>query len=282
MEHHANIVPWQLAGAKTVPIPVLENGELDMVAAEKLVIAGPKLLAVAHVSNVLGTVNPIAQLCRMAKAHGVPVMVDGAQAVSHLPVDLTTLGADFYCFSGHKLFGPTGVGVLWARKELLEAMPPYQGGGDMIDQVTFEGTTFAPAPQKFEAGTPNISGVLGLDAAIQWLVAQDRPAIAAHEHRLLEYGTALLLQIPGLRLFGTAPGKIGALAFTLEGVHPHDLASLLDTDGICIRAGHHCTQPLHRAFGLTATARASLSCYSTREELDALAASVRKAQQMFA
>jgi cysteine desulfurase/selenocysteine lyase len=282
MEHHANVVPWQLAGARTVPIPVTDAGELDLAAAERLLAGGCSLLAVVHASNALGTVNPIADLCRMARAHGVPVLVDGAQAVGHLPVDVAELGCDFYCFSGHKLFGPTGIGVLWARREHLAAMPPWQGGGDMIDSVTFERTTFAPAPSKFEAGTPHIAGVVGLMAAIDWLERQDRQALHEHEQQLLAYGTELLGGIAGLTLIGTAADKIGVLTFTLDGVHPHDVASLLDADGICVRAGHHCTQPLHRRLGVPATARASFGPYNTAAELDLLASSLRRAAAMFA
>ncbi len=282
MEHHANIVPWQLAGARTVPIPVTDRGELDLEAAERLLAGGCSMLAVVHVSNALGTINPIVELCRMARAHGVPVLVDGAQAVGHFPVDVEALGCDFYCFSGHKLFGPTGIGVLWAKAEHLKRMPPWQGGGDMIETVGFDRTTYAPAPTKFEAGTPHIAGVIGLVAAIDWLERQDRDAIHEHEMHLLERGTELLTAIDGLRLIGTAAEKIGVLTFTLDGVHPHDLASLLDADGVCIRAGHHCTQPLHRRFGVNATARASLAAYNTEGELEVLAASLRRARELFA
>lgn len=282
MEHHANIVPWQLAGARTAPIPVTDAGELDLDAAERLLSGPCRLLAVAHVSNAIGTVNPIAELCRMARARGVPVLVDGAQAVGHMPVDVAALDCDFYCFSGHKLFGPMGIGVLWSRREHLASMPPWQGGGDMIDTVTFERTTFAPPPSKFEAGTPNVAGVVGLVAAIGWLEAQDRAGIAEHERAMLATGQQVLSEIPGLRLIGTAKHKVATLTFTLDGVHPHDVASLLDVDGICIRAGHHCTQPLHRRFGLTATARVSLSAYNTFAELDVLASSLRRSAELFA
>jgi cysteine desulfurase/selenocysteine lyase len=281
MEHHANIVPWQLAGARTVAIPITDSGELDLVAADVLLATGPLLLAVCHVSNALGTINPIAELCRMARRHGVPVLVDGAQAAPHLPIDVQALGCDFYCFSGHKVFGPTGIGVLWARASHLEAMPPYQGGGDMIDLVTFGGTTYAPAPRKFEAGTPHIAGAIGLDAALAWLESLDRPAIRHEEDELLAYGTGLLQEIPGLRLVGTAREKAGILTFVIDGVHPHDIASILDGDGVCIRAGHHCTQPLHRRLGVPATARASLALYSSRSDLDALARGLARIQRMF-
>ena len=281
MEHHANIVPWQLVGAATVPIPITPAGELDLAVAERLLATKPRLLAVVHVSNALGTINPIAELCRMAHAHGVPVLVDGAQAVSHFPVDMRALNCDFYCFSAHKLFGPTGIGVLWAKREHLESMPPAQGGGDMIDRVTFEKTTFAPSPQKFEAGTPHIAGAIGLAAAIEWLEGQDRDALHAHEAALLEAGTDALQAVPGLHLVGTAADKVGILTFTMDGIHPHDVASLLDGEGVCIRAGHHCTQPLHAQLGLTATARASLAPYNTLAEIEALAAALRFARKIF-
>ena len=281
MEHHANIVPWQLVGATTVPIPITPEGELDLTAAERLLATRPRLLAVVHVSNALGSINPIAELCRMAQAFGVPVLVDGAQAVSHFPVDVRALGCDFYCFSGHKLFGPTGIGVLWAKREHLERMPPAQGGGDMIDQVTFAQTTFAPAPQKFEAGTPHIAGAVGLAAAIDWLESQDREALHAHEAALLAAGTTALQAVPGLRLVGTAAAKVGILTFTMDGIHPHDIASLLDGEGVCIRAGHHCTQPLHQYLGVAATARASLAPYNTLAEIETLTAALESARRIF-
>jgi len=281
MEHHANIVPWQLVGATTVPIPITAAGELDLAATERLLATRPRLLAVVHVSNALGTINPIAELCRMARAHGVPVLVDGAQAVSHFPVDVQALGCDFYCFSGHKLFGPTGIGVLWAKREHLERMPPAQGGGDMIDRVTFETTTFAPSPQKFEAGTPHIAGAIGLSAAIDWLEGQDRDAIHTHEMSLLAAGTTLLQEVPGLRLVGAPAEKVGILTFTMDGIHPHDIASLLDGEGVCIRAGHHCTQPLHASLGLAATARASLAPYNTLAEIETLASALHSARRTF-
>lgn len=281
MEHHANIVPWQLAGARLVPIPVTDRGELDLDAAARLLATGPALLAVVHVSNTLGTINPIAELAAMARQHGVPVLVDGAQAVGHFPVDLTTLGVDFYCFSGHKLFGPTGTGVLWARREHLTSMPPYQGGGDMIDRVSFERTTFAPAPQKFEAGTPNIAGVIGMDAAIRWIEAQDRAAWQAHDQELLAHGRAMLAELPGIRLLAEPAHSVGVLTFTMEGAHPHDIASILDSVGICIRAGHHCTQPLHARFGVPATARASFGPYTTPGEIHALVAGLHKVRELF-
>jgi cysteine desulfurase/selenocysteine lyase len=281
MEHHANIVPWQLAGAKTVAIPISDAGELDLAAAERLLAAGCEMLAVCHVSNALGTINPVAELCQLARKHGVPVLIDGAQAAPHLAIDVQAIGCDFYCFSGHKVYGPTGIGALWAKQEHLAAMPPYQGGGDMIDLVTFEGTTYAPAPRRFEAGTPHIAGALGLDVALQWLESLDREAIRAEEAHLLAYGTGRLGEIPGLRLIGTAKEKAGILTFVIEGVHPHDIASILDGDGVCIRAGHHCTQPLHRRLGVPATARASLAAYSTCTDLDVLVRGLARIQRMF-
>ncbi|MGH7582938.1 MAG: aminotransferase class V-fold PLP-dependent enzyme [Gemmatimonadales bacterium] len=281
MEHHGNIVPWQLAGASTRPIPIFDDGDLDLAAAERLLAGGPALLAVTHVSNVLGTINPIAELSRMARRHGVPVLVDGAQAAPHLPVDVRALGCDFYCFSGHKLFGPTGIGVLWAREEHLRAMPPYQGGGDMIDEVTFARTTYAPPPRRFEAGTPDIAGAVGLDAAMSWLGEQDRDGIAGHEDALRDHALSALGALPGLRVLGAPARRAAVVAFTVDGVHPHDLASLLDADGICVRAGHHCTQPLHRRFGLQATARASFAPYNTHDDVDALAAAIARARKVF-
>jgi cysteine desulfurase/selenocysteine lyase len=281
MEHHANIVPWQLVGAKTVAIPVTDAGELDLVAAERLLASGPRLLAVVHASNAIGTINPIATLTAMAKRHGVPVLVDGAQGAVHLELDIPALDCDFYCFSGHKVFGPTGVGVLWARRAHLEAMPPWQGGGDMIDRVTFERTTFAPVPHKFEAGTPDIGGVIGLDAALRWIMALDRPAVAAYEARLLAEGIAMLAGLDGVTQVGKPAENVGILTFTVDGAHPHDVASLLDQDGICVRAGHHCTQPLHRRFDLPATVRASIAPYTTSEEIAALGRSLVRIREMF-
>ena len=281
MEHHANIVPWQLAGATTLAIPVSDAGELDLVAAERMLAQGPSLLAVAHVSNALGTINPVAELCRMARAHGVPVLVDGAQAAPHLAIDVLGLGCDFYAFSSHKVFGPTGIGALWARREHLAAMPPYQGGGDMIDVVTFERTTFAPAPRKFEAGTPHIAGAVGLAAALNWLDSHDRAAIRAHESRMHDVASELLAGIPGLRLVGTATHKAAVVAFSLHGAHPHDVASMLDGDGVCVRAGHHCTQPLHRRMGLPATVRASFAPYNTLGDVDVLVRALTKVRKVF-
>lgn len=280
MEHHANIVPWQLVGATTLPIPISDIGELDLAAAERMLHQGASLLAVTHVSNTLGTVNPVADLCRMARAAGVPVLIDGAQAAAHVAIDVAALGCDFYCFSGHKVFGPTGIGVLWSKREHLAAMPPYQGGGDMIDEVSFERTTFAAPPRRFEAGTPDIAGAVGLHAALDWLTSQDREAIHAHEDGLRDYAIEALSAIPGIQLVGTAPDKAAVIAFTLRGAHAHDIASLLDGDGICVRAGHHCTQPLHRRLGLTSTARASFALYNTRSDVDALARGLAGVRQV--
>ena len=281
MEHHANIVPWQLAGARTIAIPITDAGEIDMVAAERMLGQQPALLAVSHVSNVLGTVNPVDVLCRMARAQGVPVLIDGAQAAPHMPIDVAAIDCDFYCFSGHKVFGPTGIGVLWARRKHLEAMPPYQGGGDMIDEVTFAGTTFAPAPRKFEAGTPHIAGAVGLTAALTWLQAQNRMELQAHEDALRDHARERLAEVPGLHIVGTASGKAAVHAFTLDGVHPHDVASLLDDEGVCVRAGHHCTQPLHQRLGLPATVRASFALYNTHDEVDALVRGLFRVRQVF-
>ena len=282
MEHHANIVPWQLAGATTIAIPVTDAGELDLAAAERMLADGPSLLAVVHVSNTLGTINPIAQLCRMAHAHGVPVVVDGAQAAPHIPVNVAELGCDFYAFSSHKTFGPTGIGALWAKREHLEAMVPYQGGGDMIDLVTFERTTYAEVPRRFEAGTPHIAGAVGLAVALKWITSLDRPAVQAHEEQLMNAASEQLSAISGLRLVGTAPHKAAVVAFTLDGAHPHDVASMLDGEGVCVRAGHHCTQPLHKRLGLSASVRASFAPFNNQGDVDALVKGMHKVRKVFA
>ena len=281
LEHHANIVPWQLVGARTVPIPITDAGDLDLAAAERLLSEGPRLLAVCHASNAIGTINPLVELIALAKRHGVPTLIDGAQAAAHLQLNIPELGCDFYCFSGHKVFGPTGVGVLWARSELLEAMPPWQGGGDMIDRVSFDRTTFAPVPHKFEAGTPDIGGVLGLDAALRWMMALDHSAVANHEGELLGHGLSMLDSLDGVNRVGSPRENIGVLTFTVEGAHPHDVASLLDQDGICVRAGHHCTQPLHRRLNVPATVRASIAPYNTVEEIEALGHSLQRVRGVF-
>jgi cysteine desulfurase / selenocysteine lyase len=286
MEHHSNIVPWQMLceenGARLRVIPITDAGELDLDEYARLLGPRTKLVAVAHVSNALGTINPVEQIVRLAHDRGIPVLIDGAQAVAHMTVDVQAIGCDFYAFSGHKVFGPTGIGVLYGRATLLDAMPPYHGGGDMIRSVTFEQTLYADTPQKFEAGTPNIAGVVGLDAAIAYLTDLDLDRVAAYEHDLLAYGTDALSSIGGLRLTGTAPRKAAILAFVIDGIHPHDLGTILDRDGIAIRAGHHCCQPLMARLGVAATARASLASYNTREDIDALVASIRTAKAVFA
>ena len=286
MEHHSNIVPWQMLcqekGARLVVAPIDEAGVLDLAGLERLLGPRTRLLAVTHVSNALGTVNPIRRICALAHAKGVPVVVDGAQGAPHRPADVQEMGCDFYAFSGHKIYGPTGIGVLWGKAEHLEAMPPWQGGGDMILSVTFEKTVYNRIPYKFEAGTPNMAGAVGLGAALDWLEALPRDAAWAHEDELLAYGTAALARIPGLRLVGTAPEKTAVLSFVMEDVHPHDIGTVLDREGIAIRTGHHCAQPLMQRYGLPATARASLGLYNTREEIDALAAGLEKVRRMFA
>jgi cysteine desulfurase/selenocysteine lyase len=286
MEHHSNIVPWQMLGeeqgARLRVIPITDAGELDLDEYVRLLGPRTKLVAVTHVSNALGTINPVEQIVRLAHDRGIPVLIDGAQAVAHMTVDVQAIGCDFYAFSGHKVFGPTGIGVLYGRASLLEAMPPYQGGGDMIRSVTFERTLYADAPQKFEAGTPNIAGVVGLDAAIAYLTDVGLDRVTAYEHELLAYGTEALSSIDGLRLTGTAGHKAAILAFVIDGIHPHDLGTILDRDGIAIRAGHHCCQPLMARLGVAATARASLAFYNTREDVDALVASIRTAKAVFA
>jgi len=286
MEHHSNIVPWQLVAAQRGAVvraaPVNEAGELDLDGLQRLLTKRTKMVAVVHLSNALGTINPVKRIAEMAHAAGALVLVDGAQSAAHLPVDVQEIGCDFFAFSGHKLFGPTGIGALWGREALLDRMPPWQGGGDMIGTVSMEGSTWAPLPAKFEAGTPHIAGAVGLEAAIDFLAGFDPSAVAAHEHDLLAYATALVGAMPEVTLVGTAREKASVLSFTVDGVHPHDLGTVLDAEGICIRAGHHCAQPLMRRFGLVATARASFSIYNTREDVDALAAGVEKAKEMLA
>jgi cysteine desulfurase/selenocysteine lyase len=285
MEHHSNIVPWQMLcerrGARLRVAPINDRGELLLDELKALIGERTKLVAITHVSNVLGTVNPIRAVTEIAHAAGARVLVDGAQAAPHLPVDVQALGCDFYALSGHKMYGPTGIGVLYGRRELLEEMPPYQGGGDMILSVSFEKTVYNNAPYKFEAGTPNLVGAVGLGVAIDFLTGLDREALAAHEHDLLAHGTEALLLVPGLRLIGTASVKQAVLSFVLDGVHPHDIGTILDREGVAIRTGHHCTQPLLSRLGLSATARASLACYSTRAEIDALVAGLETVQEAF-
>ncbi len=285
MEHHSNIVPWQLACAQTGAVlrvaPIGDDGALDLDAFDALLGPRTRLVCVVHVSNALGTVNPVQELVRRARAAGAVVLVDGAQAIAHTTVDVQAIGCDFYAFSGHKVYGPTGIGALYGRHELLQAMPPWQGGGDMIRTVSFESSTWADAPQRFEAGTPNVAGVVGLGAAIDYLREVGVERIAAHEHALLEYGTRAMQAVPGLRLIGTAPGKAGILSFTIDGIHPHDLGTILDTEGVAIRAGHHCTMPLMQRFGIPGTARASLALYNDESDIDALVAAIRRAQDLF-
>lgn len=286
MEHHANIVPWQLlcesTGAVLKVIPVTEEGELEMPAFEQLLSEKTKLVSVVHASNSLGTINPVEDIVAKSHAVGAKVLLDGAQAVGHFPVDVQSLGCDFYVFSGHKLFSATGIGVVWGKYDLLDAMPPYQGGGDMINQVSFDGTTFKAPPGRFEAGTPHISGAIAMAASIHYLASLDREALLAHEHELLDHATERLAGIEGLKIYGTAPEKVSLVSFTLEGTHPHDMATVLDADGIAIRAGHHCTQPLLQRYGIPATARASFAFYNTKEEIDKLAESLMKIQVLFA
>ena len=285
MEHHANIVPWQMIceekGARLRVAPISDAGELLLGELEALIGPRTRLLALTHVSNVLGTVNPVRRIIEMARGRGVPVLVDGAQAVPHRAVDVQELGCDFYVFSGHKLYGPTGIGALYGRADRLEAMPPYQGGGEMISSVRFDKTTYNEIPYKFEAGTPDIAGAIGLAAAIDYVEAIGLDAIEAHEQTLLAYGTELLSEIPEVRLVGTAREKTGVLSFVVEGIHPHDVGTILDQEGIAIRAGHHCAQPLMDRLGLSATARASLGVYNRESDLDRLADGVRKAIEVF-
>jgi len=286
LEHHSNIVPWQLlaehTGGRLVVAPIDDRGELILEEFERRLGARTALVAVAHISNALGTIMPVHEIVQMAHARGVPVLIDGAQAIPHLHVDVRELDCDFYAFSGHKVFGPTGIGVLYGRESLLEQMPPYQGGGDMIRSVTFEKTIYNELPYKFEAGTPHIAGAIGLGAALDYVSRVGVVRAAAHERELLDYGTALLGTVPGLRLIGTAREKVGVLSFVLDGVHPHDVGTVLDRDGIAVRTGHHCAQPVMDRFGVPATTRASLALYNSKAELDALAHGIRRVQKLFA
>jgi len=285
LEHHSNIVPWQLlceqTGAKLRVVPIDEAGDVLIDAYRDLVGPRTRLVALAHVSNAIGTVNPVADLTAIARERGVPVLVDGAQAAAHMPVDVRALGADFYVFSGHKTYGPTGIGALYARQEILETMPPYQGGGDMIASVTFEKTTYNTIPHRFEAGTPNIGGAVGLAAALDYVASLGFPAITAHEDEVLAYAVESIAAIPGVRLVGTPRRRAAVVSFVIEGVHPHDAGSILDREGIAIRAGHHCSQPLMQFFGVPATNRVSLAVYNTREEIDLLVAGVHKVKEVF-
>jgi cysteine desulfurase/selenocysteine lyase len=286
MEHHSNIVPWQMLcaerGARLRVAPVDERGDLVLPELEALLGPRTRILAVTHVSNALGTVNPVREIVRMAHARGVPVLVDGAQAVPHLRVDVRELGCDFYAFSGHKVFGPSGVGALWGRGELLDEMPPWQGGGEMILSVGFEKTLYKEVPWKFEAGTPDIAGVVGLGAALEWLAGFDAAALAAHERALLEHAVAALRAVPGLRLVGEPRERAGVVSFVLPDVHPHDVGTILDREGIAVRTGHHCAQPLMERFAVPATVRASFAAYNTHADVDALAAGLARVREVFA
>jgi cysteine desulfurase/selenocysteine lyase len=285
LEHHSNIVPWQLlceaVGAKLRVIPINDRGELILEKYEKLLGPRTKMVAFGHVSNALGTINPVQEMTAMAHRHGAVVLVDGAQAAPHTKVDVQALDVDFYALSAHKMFGPTGIGVLYGKSKLLKSMPPYQGGGDMIRTVTFEKTTYNTLPHKFEAGTPDIAGGIGLGAAVEYLNGVGMERIAAYEHDLLLYGTEALSSIPGLRIIGTARHKAAVLSFVMEGIHPHDIGTVLDRQGIAVRTGHHCAQPVMDRFGVPATTRASLAFYNTPAEIDALAAGLRKVQEVF-
>ena len=280
MEHHSNIVPWQLAGASLRPIPFSDEGILDLDAFENLFSPKTRIVAVNHVSNTLGTVNPVADIIRIAHNHGVPVLVDGAQAISHLAVDVQALGCDFYCFSGHKMYGPMGVGVMYGREELLNEMPPYQGGGEMIENVTFEHTTYNALPFKFEAGTPSVGDVIGLGEAIAFMQEVGVGNIASHEDHLLRYATSLLSQLPGIRFFGTAPKKTSVISFLLGDAHPYDVGTLIDQLGVAVRTGHHCTQPIMDRYGIPGTVRASFAVYNNTEEVDMLVDALKRIMPM--
>lgn len=285
LEHHSNIVPWQLlseaVGATLRVVPMDDAGVLDQDAYESLLNDRTKLVALVHVSNALGTVNPVREMIAKAHERGIPVLLDGAQAVPHCPVDVRELDCDFYAFSAHKMYGPTGIGVLYGRQEILEKMPPYQGGGDMIQYVSFEKTTYNELPYKFEAGTPNIADAIGLGAAIDYLLALDLDAVAAHETRLVQAATEDLRKIPGLRLIGTGPDKAGVVSFVLDHAHPHDIGTILDQEGVAIRAGHHCAQPVMDRLGVSATARASFGIYNDFDDIAALVAAVEKVNEVF-
>lgn len=282
MEHHSNIVPWQLAcerhGAVLKVIPITDSGEWDLTQVP--FSDRTRILAISHVSNTLGTINPVKKLVAEARKKGIVTVVDGAQAVPHLHIDVQDLDCDLYAFSGHKAYGPTGIGVLYGREDLLQRMPPWQGGGEMIDTVTLEKSTWAQLPFKFEAGTPNIAGIIGLGEALRWMQDYDLSAMAAHEHALLQHATKELLTIDGLRIIGTAKEKVGVISFVIDGVHHYDLGTLLDQQGIAVRTGHHCTQPLMDRFGVSGTTRASFACFNTEEEVDAMMAAIRKAVKM--
>jgi cysteine desulfurase/selenocysteine lyase len=286
MEHHSNIVPWQMlceeTGAVLKVVPINRHGELEMDELKEMLNERVKMLGIVHISNALGTINPVAEICKLAKQHGIPVLVDGAQAMPHQAVDVQALGCDFYCFSGHKMYGPTGIGALWGRAEHLQAMPPYQGGGEMIRHVTFEKSTFNEAPGKFEAGTPNIAGAIGLGAAVGYLQGLGMENVAAWEAQLLAYGTEKLSRIDGFRMIGTARQKAGVMSFILGDIHANDIGTIIDLHGVAIRTGHHCAMPVMQFFDLPATARASLGVYNSFEDIDTLAESLEKTIGMFA
>jgi cysteine desulfurase/selenocysteine lyase len=286
MEHHSNIVPWQLLceerGATLRVAPINDAGELDLDAFSKMIAPKTKLVAVTHVSNALGSVNPVRRIVEIAHSYNVPVLVDGAQAVPHMRADVQALGCDFYTFSGHKVYGPTGIGILYGKAALLEKMPPYQGGGDMIASVTFEKTVYNRVPYKFEAGTPDIAGVIGLGAALDYVTSLGIENLGAHESELLRYATSAVSSIPGLRIIGTARDKASVLSFTMQDIHPHDIGTILDQEGVAIRTGHHCSQPVMQHFGVEATARASLGLYNTKNEIDTLVCGIDKVREVFA
>lgn len=284
MEHHSNIVPWQLAceqvGARLRVIPFSDQGVLDLEVYRSLFSTRTRLVAVNHVSNTLGTVNPVKEIVGIAHGHNVPVLIDGAQAIAHMPVDVQDLGCDFYCFSGHKMYAPMGVGVLYGREELLNQLPPYQGGGEMIKDVTFEKTTYNELPYKFEAGTPSVGDVLGLGAAIDFIQSRGMDSIVRHEEQLMSYAMDRLATVPNIRFFGTAPGKVGVISFLLGNAHPYDVGTLLDKLGVAVRTGHHCTQPIMDRYGIPGTVRASFACYTTTADIDALHAALLRIEPM--
>ncbi len=285
MEHHSNIVPWQLLAQQTgillKIIPITDQGEIDLDAYKKMLSDGVKLVSVVHMANSLGTINPVKEMANLAHDAGALIMVDGAQAAAHIPVDVQDIDCDFYAVSGHKMFAPTGVGALYGKREILDKMPPYHGGGDMILNVTFDKTEFNDVPMKFEAGTPNISGALGLSAAISWISQYSWDDILRHEHDLLQYGTAALSEVPGVTIIGNAREKGAVLSFSLKGIHPHDIGTILDQEGVAVRTGHHCTQPVMRRFNVPATTRASMVLYNTRAEIDALVKALHKVRKVF-
>jgi len=285
LEHHSNLVPWQLAceatGARLVVVDVTDEGDITLDAVAAKLSSRTRIVALAHASNTLGTILPVKEIAALSHAVGAVVVVDGAQGAPHLPIDVQDLDCDFYAFSGHKVYGPTGIGVLYGKRPLFESLPPWQGGGAMIENVTFEKTTYRKLPERFEAGTPHISGAIGLGAALDYLSGLDQEGLRAHEHDVLEYGTRALSAIPGLRIIGTAPRKIGILSFVVDGIHAHDLGTLVDAEGVAIRTGHHCTQPLMTRYRVPATARASLGAYNTRGDIDRLVAALQKAQELF-